>query len=94
MYVILINVHQTGQRLRLGTAKQRETGNSNELYVLKDSTIVGNLPWKISWICLVRMKRGGTIACLVNGRRKYSADLPQGGMEIPCILLFKGEPKE
>jgi hypothetical protein len=40
------------------------------------------------------MRRGGTIGCLVNGRRKYSADLPQGGMEIPCVLLFRGQPKE
>ena len=40
------------------------------------------------------MRRGGANTCLVNGRRKYSTDLPQGGMEIPCILLFKGETKE
>ena len=69
---------------------QRETGNSSDLYavaVLKDSTIVGHLHRKISRICMLSMRRGGTIACLVNGRRKYSADLPQGGMEIPCILL-------
>ena len=26
--------------------------------------------------------------CLVNGSRKYSSDLPQGGLEIPCILKF------
>ena len=76
---------------------QRETGNSSDLYavaVVKDSTIVGHLPRKISRICTLFMRRGGAIACLINGRRKYSADLPQGGMEIPCILRFKGEPKE
>ena len=76
---------------------QRERGNSSDLYavaVLKDRTIVGHLPRKISRICSLFMRRGGAITCLVNGRRKYSADLPQGGMEIPCILLFKREPKE
>ena len=76
---------------------QRETGNSSDLYavaVLKDSTTVGHLPRKISRICTLFIRRGGTITCLVNGRRKYSADLPQGGMEIPCTLLFKGDPKE
>ena len=76
---------------------QREIGNSSDLYavaVLKDSTTVGHLPRKISRICTLFIRRGGTITCLVNGRRKYSADLPQGGMEIPCILLFKGDPKE
>ena len=71
---------------------QRETGNSSDLYavaVRKDSTIVGHLPQKISRICALFIRRGGTITCSLNGRRKYSADLPQGGMEIPCLLLFK-----
>ena len=73
---------------------QRETGNSSDLYAVADSTTVGHLPRKISRICTLFIRRGGTITCLVNGRRKYSADLPQGGMEIPCTLLFKGDPKE
>ena len=79
---------------------QRETGNSSDMYTVacmlkKDGTTVGHLPRKISCICTLFIRRGGTISCLVNGRRKYSADLPQGGMEIPCILLiFKGESKE
>ena len=30
-----------------------------------------------------------TIECTVTGRRKYSADLAQGGLEVPCSLLFK-----
>ena len=25
--------------------------------------------------------------------RRYSADLPQGGLEIPCILKFEGKEK-
>ena len=29
------------------------------------------------------------MACMVNGSRRYSADLPQGGLEIPCILTFR-----
>lgn len=28
------------------------------------------------------------------GSRRYSADLPQGGLEIPCVLTFKGMPKD
>ena len=24
----------------------------------------------------------------INGMRRYSADLPQGGLEIPCVLTF------
>ena len=26
--------------------------------------------------------------CRVNGSRRYSSDLPQGGLEVPCILTF------
>ena len=26
----------------------------------------------------------------VTGTRRYSSDLEQGGMEIPCKLIFKG----
>ena len=36
----------------------------------------------------------GTIEGTVTGRREYSADLPQGGLEIPCSLVFKAIPKE
>lgn len=27
----------------------------------------------------------------MNGSRRYSSDLPQGGLEIPCVLTFSGE---
>jgi len=32
----------------------------------------------------------GNIACCVWGRRRHSADLPQG-LEIPCVLRFTGQ---
>lgn len=32
--------------------------------------------------------------CIVTGGRRYSADLPQGGLEIPCKLHFEGKSKE
>ena len=28
------------------------------------------------------------------GRRRYSADLPQGRLEVPCRLRFQGSIKE
>ncbi len=37
--------------------------------------------------------RNGTIYCEVTGIRCYSGDLPQGGLEIPCKLTFRGELK-
>ena len=58
------------------------------------SVIVGHLPRKISRICTLFIRRGGAIHCRVTGRRKYSTDLPQGGVDIPCLLLFEGEAKE
>ena len=54
--------------------------------VLKDGTIVGHNPRKISRICLLFLARGGAIVCTPTGGRRYSSDLPQGGLEIPCKL--------
>jgi len=30
---------------------------------------------------------GGSIVCTVTGPRQYSANLPQGGLEVLCILI-------
>ena len=35
-----------------------------------------------------------TITCKVTGPRRFSADLPQGGLEIPCKLIFTGIAKD
>ena len=37
------------------------------------------------------LRKGGVITCTVTGSRQYSADLAQGGMEIPCTYSFSGE---
>ena len=34
------------------------------------------------------------VRCRVAERRMYSCDLPRGGFEIPCVLVFKGKCKE
>ena len=36
----------------------------------------------------------GSISYTVTVHRQYSADLPQGGVEIPCLLLFKAQPNK
>ena len=75
----------------------REPFNANDRYAValkKDSAVIGHLPQKTSPICSLFIRRGGTIECIVTGARRYSADLPQGGLEIPCRLLFSGEKKE
>jgi len=55
---------------------------------------VGHVPKRISSICSSFLRRGGTITCRITGTRRYSADLPQGGMEIPCQLHFEGNNKD
>ena len=40
------------------------------------------------------LRRGGTIDCVVTGTQRYSADLPQGGLEIPCKLLFTAKARK
>ena len=35
--------------------------------------------------------KNGTIDCVVIGGRRYSSDLPQGGLEMPCKLTFNGK---
>lgn len=71
---------------------QRELNNRHDPFavaVLRKETTVGHVPRVISAICSSFLQRGGSISCTVTGRRKYSEDLPQGGVEVPCTLNFK-----
>ena len=74
---------------------EREIGNCYDTHAVAikktiegDIKTAGHVPRKISAICSIFIRRGGSIVCLVNGSRRYSSDLPQGGLEIPCILKF------
>ena len=51
-------------------------------------------PRWFSAICSTFLWRGGEICCTVIGSQRYSRDLPQGGLEIPCTLCFMGSGKE
>lgn len=76
---------------------QRETGNAHYPYavkVTKSGSIVGHLPKKISSTYSLSLMHGGVITCkLTDPNKQYSRDLEQGGLEIPCLLLFHGEQK-
>ena len=50
--------------------------------------VVGHVPRKISSICSIFIRRGGSIACRVTGHQQYSSNLSQGGLELPCVLTF------
>ena len=72
----------------------RETSNLHDPFavkVLKIDEIVGHLPKKIRSTCSIFLRKGGTITCTVNGERRYSWDLTQGGLEIPCALIFESD---
>ena len=72
---------------------EREAGNRVDAFavaVMKDGTVVGHVPKKISSVCSLYLRRGGSIICRVTGSRRYSEDLIEGGLEIPCVLIFEG----
>ena len=41
-------------------------------------------------VCYLFLRRNGILMCEVTGGRCYSVDLPQGGLEVPCKLIFFG----
>ena len=63
----------------------REMTNRHDPFavkVLETGTIVGT--------CSLFLRRGGIISCRFTGEKRYSRDLIQGGVEIPCVLLIEG----
>ena len=70
---------------------QQESGNIHDPYtvaIVKRGVIVGHVPWGVSLVCYFFLGRNGTLTCQVTDTRHYSIDLPQGGLEIPCKLIF------
>ena len=74
---------------------EREPGNPHDIFAVavrkpspSGNVTVGHAPRTISTICSLFIRRGGSITCTVTGPRQYSADLPQGGLEVPCTLTF------
>jgi len=73
---------------------EREPRNSNDRYavaVVEDEIVVGHLLRKVSCLCSLFLRKGGRISCIVTGIRRYSADLPQGGLEVSCKLFFTAQ---
>ena len=70
----------------------REVGNIHDpsaVAIRKDGSVVGHVPRTLSAVCSSFIRRGGLILCRVSGSRCYSADLPQGGLKVPCVLTFR-----
>ena len=75
---------------------RRETDNFHDWFavaVMKGTDLVGHMPKKISTICSLFL-RSGTLRCEVIGSRQYSANLDQGGLEVPCKLIFEYSDQE
>ena len=75
----------------------REPTNESDRYavaITKDRSIIGHVPRKMSHACSMFLQRRGSITCPITGTRRYSVDLAQGGMEIPCKLFFTAKPKD
>ena len=73
----------------------QESGNPHDTYTVvikKGNLVVGHVPRKISAVCSLFL-RAGTITATVTDSRRYSNDLPQGGLEVPCVLKFCGEAR-
>lgn len=75
---------------------RREPFNIFDLYavaVINDrSTILRHVPCNVSAVFSTFLFRPNTeIICNVTGNQRLFADLPQGGLELPCCYVFKGK---
>ena len=82
-----------GMRLlvRCCSVEGKLSGNRHDPYAvatLSDGRVVGHMPRKISPVCSIFIWHGGAITCTVSDRRRYSADIEQEGLEIPCKIKF------
>ena len=57
-------------------------------------TTVGHVPRTISSICLLFLRKGGKLSCKIAGSHQYSCDLPQGGLDLPYLLVFEIEDEK
>ena len=41
-------------------------------------------------VCSLFIRHGGSVTCEISGQRRHLSDLPQGGLETPCLLILEG----
>ena len=56
----------------------RNAHDPSSVAISNDAVTIGHIPYAISLVCSIFMHRRGIILCMVNGSRRYSADLLQG----------------
>ena len=62
--------------------------------IISNNQTVGHVSKFLSKLTFFLLKHGATLTVKVMGERRYSFDLPQGGMEIPAEFIYKLEKKE
>ena len=76
---------------------KRELSNAQDVYAVSavhEGIIVGHVSRTISAACSLFLQGKGTICCTISGSRHSSANLPQGGLVVPCVINFQGDPKD
>ena len=71
-----------------------KTRNPQDPYTVglsKDDTTVGCVSHVISCICMLFLRCGSFTEATVTSPRRYSQDLPQGGLALPFTYIFTGE---
>ena len=74
---------------------EREPGNSEDPFAVRlkrGGETVGHVPREISKICWMFIRCGFLTAEVTHCAKRRSL-IPQGGLEIPCVLRFKGSLK-
>lgn len=61
--------------------------------IVRFNQTLGRVPLKISSVCFLFLWHGDNIMCKIMGRKQYSTDLVQGGLEIFCTFTFEGASK-
>ena len=62
---------------------EREVRNHEDPYAVatkRTSSVVRHVPRCVSCIFSTFLCHGGSISCTITGSRRYSSDLPQGGL--------------
>ena len=62
--------------------------------IISNNQTVGHVPNFLSKLTFFFLKHGATLTVKVTGERRYSFDLPQGGMKIPAEFIYESEKKE
>ena len=66
----------------------RKTANMHDHFAVTIRKTIGHVPAEISKVCWFFLRRGGTIKCRVSTHGLRHSPLEQGGLEVPCELIF------